>query len=73
MFMQKKNQCPSNGKYIVGIISGVVAGATIGSVLSLMFAPCSGKETRRFLKKKTENITDTVKSTFQDMKDGMCD
>ncbi|MBP3391253.1 MAG: YtxH domain-containing protein [Clostridia bacterium] len=73
MFMQKKNQCPSSGKYIVGIISGVVAGATIGSVLSLMFAPCSGKETRRFLKKKTENITDTVKSTFQDMKDGMCD
>lgn len=73
MFMQKKAQTSSNQKCIIGVISGVLAGATVGSILSLMFAPCSGKETRKFLKKKTEGIADTVKNTFQDMKDGMCE
>lgn len=73
MFMQKKSQSSSTGKCMIGIISGVVAGATVGSVLALMFAPCSGKETRKYLKKKKDNITDTVKTTIQDLKDGMCE
>ena len=73
MFMQKKSQSSSAGKCMIGIISGVVAGATVGSVLALMFAPCSGKETRKYLKKKKDNIADTMKNTFQELKDGMCE
>jgi len=37
-------------------ISGLVAGAVIGGVVALLFAPQSGKETRDQLKGKIEDL-----------------
>ena len=40
-----------NGRLITGIIAGGIAGAAVG----LLFAPRSGKETRRVLRDKAED------------------
>jgi len=40
---------------------GVLAGAVVGGVVALLFAPKSGKETRKMIKDKTMEVVDTVK------------
>jgi gas vesicle protein len=37
-------------------ITGLLAGAAIGGVLALLYAPKSGKETREQIKKKFEDL-----------------
>ncbi len=37
-------------------IAGLLAGATIGGIIALLYAPQSGKETREQLKKKFEEL-----------------
>jgi gas vesicle protein len=43
-------------KTIGSFISGVLAGAAIGGVIALLYAPKSGKETRDQLKQKFEDL-----------------
>jgi gas vesicle protein len=40
---------------------GILAGAVVGGVVALLFAPKSGKETRKLIKDKTMEVVDTVK------------
>jgi gas vesicle protein len=39
---------------------GILAGAVVGGVVALLFAPKSGKETRAFIKEKAGDIKDKV-------------
>ena len=49
----------------IGFGIGLVTGAAIGGVLALLFAPNSGKETRRMIKDKTGDVVDAIKGTTE--------
>ena len=48
-------------KTVAGFGLGLVAGAIIGGAFALLYAPKSGKETRRMIKDKAEDIVDMIK------------
>jgi gas vesicle protein len=43
-------------KPVSSFITGLLAGAAIGGVIALLYAPKSGKETREELKQKLEDL-----------------
>jgi len=45
-----------------GLITGIIVGGAIGSVASLMFAPDTGKKTRKRMKKQGEKLFGEGKS-----------
>jgi gas vesicle protein len=50
-----------NKDQAMGLGIGLLAGAAIGATIALLFAPQSGKETRKMIKDKTMEVVDTVK------------
>ena len=50
-----------NKDHAIGFGVGLLAGAVIGGVVALLYAPKSGKETRQMIKDKTTEVVDTVK------------
>jgi len=50
-----------NKDHAIGFGVGLLAGAVIGGVVALLYAPQSGKETRKMIKDKTAEVVDTVK------------
>ncbi len=48
----------SNGKIILGVLAGVVAGAILG----ILFAPDKGCETRKKIAKKGADVADDLKN-----------
>lgn len=55
-----------------GNMTGFVVGALVGAGLALIYAPCSGKDTRKWLagkakdlKSKTEDVYEDTKKTLQ--------
>ena len=61
--MPKENH--GNGKFA----AGVVLGALIGASLAILFAPKTGEETRRILKKKAKEYFDKGKEVIEDKKE----
>lgn len=57
----------SNSKAALGFLAGAAAGAILG----ILFAPDSGKETRRKISKKTSDMSDSLKNSFSDFVDGL--
>ena len=53
----KTLKCETLGGFGIGLL----AGAIIGGVIALLFAPKSGKETRQFIKDKATEVVDAVK------------
>ena len=47
---------PKIGKTIFRILTGMVIGSAIGSILGLTFAPKKGAETRKFLKDNSMKV-----------------
>ena len=45
----------------IGLGIGVLTGAIIGATIALLFAPQTGKETRKMIKDKTMEVVDKVK------------
>jgi len=45
----------------IGLSIGVLAGAVVGAAIAMLFAPQSGKETRKMIKDKTMEVVDIVK------------
>ena len=66
------------------VLLGFLAGAAVGSILGILYAPEHGVETRRKLLESGNDLTDSLKSkandfvgsmkdTYQDMKDTVAD
>jgi len=47
---------------------GVLAGAVVGGVVALLYAPKSGKDTRAFIGEKVSDIKHTVGEKIGDMR-----
>jgi gas vesicle protein len=57
----------SSGKLLLGVLAGAAAGALVG----ILFAPDSGKETRKKIAKKSEDYVDVVKEKFNGLIDDL--
>jgi gas vesicle protein len=47
------------------ILVAAVVGAAVGAGVALLFAPCSGKDTRGWLANRSREITDRTTSAFE--------
>lgn len=56
-----------SSKNIVGIITGMAAGIVVGGALGLLYAPQSGKETRKQIKSKSGDLGSTIKHKAGDL------
>ena len=54
-------------------IGTLLVGVLIGAGIALLFAPKSGPETRRAIRRRAKNATDTVKGVATDMTDQVVD
>jgi gas vesicle protein len=45
----------------IGFGIGFLAGAVVGGVIALLYAPKTGKETRQLIKDKATEVVDSVK------------
>lgn len=52
---------------ILAFFAGAVLGGTIGAGLALLFAPQSGKETRKLVKEKMKDVSADVKEFGEEM------
>jgi len=57
----------SNSKTLLGFL----AGAAVGSILGILFAPDKGTETRRKISETSGDLTDSLKSKFNDFVDSI--
>ena len=53
------------------ILLGFVVGAAVGAALGILFAPDNGKETRRKISEKGNDLADDLKDKFSDLVDGV--
>jgi gas vesicle protein len=56
-----KGEKKMNKDNAIGFGIGILAGAIIGGVVALLYAPKTGKETRQLIKDKTSEVVDVVK------------
>lgn len=54
-------------------VLGFLAGAAVGSILGILFAPDKGTETRKKITESGGDVTDSLKSKFNDFIDGIRD
>ena len=55
-----------NKDHAVGFGIGLISGVIIGGVIALLFAPQSGKETRKMIKDKATGMMDAIKGKAAD-------
>ena len=53
------------------VLLGFVAGAAVGTLAGLLFAPDSGANTRKKMTDKAGDLTDSAKETFNGLMDGV--
>lgn len=53
------------------ILVGFLAGAAVGALAGILFAPDKGSNTRKKISTKSGDITDSVKNSFSDFIDGV--
>lgn len=53
------------------ILLGIAAGAAIGALAGILLAPDKGSETRKKIAGKAGDLTDSVKSSFNDFVDDL--
>jgi gas vesicle protein len=61
----KSEEDHDNGKFA----AGVILGALIGASLAILFAPKSGEETRKIIKKKAKEYFDKGKEMVENKKE----
>lgn len=55
------------------VVLGLLAGAAIGAIAGILFAPDKGSETRKKIGKTTSDMGDHLKSSFNDFVDSVKD
>lgn len=55
------------------VLLGLLAGAAIGAIAGILFAPDKGSETRNKISKSTSDLGDKLKHTFNDFVDTVKD
>ncbi len=55
------------------IMTGFIAGAAIGGILGVLFAPDKGTETRRKISEKSNDMANSLKENFSGIVDGVKD
>lgn len=55
------------------IVLGLLAGAAIGAIAGILFAPDKGSETRKKIAKNTNDIGENLKDSFNDFVDTVKD
>ncbi len=55
------------------VLLGLLAGAAIGAIAGILFAPDKGSETRKKIAKNTGEMGDQLKSSFNDFVDTVKD
>ena len=53
------------------IVVGFLAGAAVGALAGILFAPDKGSATRKKIANNSGDITDSVKNSFNDFIDGV--
>jgi len=53
------------------VLLGFVAGAAVGALAGILFAPDKGSNTRKKIVTKTGDVADSVKNSFNDFIDGV--
>ena len=53
------------------IVVGFLAGAAVGALAGILFAPDKGSATRKKIADKTGDLSDTVKNSFNNFIDGV--
>jgi len=56
-----KEETVMNKDHAIGFGIGLFAGAVIGGVIALLYAPKTGKETRQLIKDKATEVVDAVR------------
>ncbi|MEL7562480.1 YtxH domain-containing protein [Dehalogenimonas sp. 4OHTPN] len=59
----------NQGNFIGGFALGLLTGAAVGAVVSLLYAPYPGKKTRRLIQNKIDDMWDTGLDCLEDVKD----
>ena len=60
-----------NKDHAIGFGIGLLAGAVIGGVVALLYAPKTGKETRQLIKDKAIGVVDTAKEKGSEVMDAV--
>ena len=60
-------------KTLAGFGIGLLAGAIIGGVIALLYAPQSGKKTKKLIKDKVTEFVDEVVDTVKEETSGVMD
>ena len=55
------------------VLLGLLAGAAIGAIAGILFAPDKGSETRKKIAKNSNEMGETLKSSFNDFVDSVKD
>jgi gas vesicle protein len=66
-----KEETVMNKDHAIGFGIGLLAGAVIGGVIALLYAPKTGKETRQLIKDKTTEVVDAVKGKATEVVDAV--
>lgn len=54
-----------------GIVLAALVGAAVGAGIALVFAPCSGRETRGWLAQRTRKLQETTMSAYAQGRDAI--
>ncbi|WZL73429.1 YtxH domain-containing protein [Clostridiaceae bacterium 35-E11] len=58
--LQRKKKMESRKKMVKGVAIGTLVGSIVGSAAGILFAPDSGKNTRKKIQDNTENVKDQI-------------
>jgi gas vesicle protein len=53
------------------VLISLIAGAAVGAVIGILFAPDKGTETRRKISEQGNDLADNLKGKFTDLVDGV--